>query len=391
MATAAAVSSNNVLKGVPENVLRELQKMKSMFTINRETPRTVTDKFVTELENGLSSHENEIVSSDPMNITWATGRPTGQEQGTFITIDLGGTNLRVCKVELTKELGGYKITQRKFKLPVQHRQRSVDDLWALVADKLEESLESQHITKGKEALPLAITFSYPNLPVEIVALVNHTTGTLVATAYQYAQVKVSSIFITGCNPAYIEDCGLVTKIASYDLPAGKEMAIHKGYGAFNNSHSVLPRNVFDEAIESTSRPGQQTYEKMVAALYFGELVRLIILHLHHTTGLFTGCDLSRLDRIHSMESTFLSAMEGGPLGSLGEMQALFRERFNIEPKTKELKICRLVAEIACTRAARLYACGITVICKKKGIESYHVAVDASTLFGERAAAALREI
>lgn len=53
-----------------------------------------------------------------MNITWATGRPTGQEQGTFSTIDLGGTNLRVCKVELTKELGGYKITQRKFKLPV---------------------------------------------------------------------------------------------------------------------------------------------------------------------------------------------------------------------------------------------------------------------------------
>ncbi|KDE78486.1 hexokinase [Aspergillus oryzae 100-8] len=362
MAIAAAVSSNEVLKGVPENVLREIQKMKSVFTINRETLRTVTDKFVTELENGIQ----------PMNITWATGRPTGQEQGTFITIDLGGTNLRVCKVELTKELGGYKITQRKFKLPVQHRQRSVDDLWALVADKLEESLESQHITKGKEALPLAITFSYPvtqhnirrgacsvgrrapiflalrdmtslpswstslhredNLPVEIVALVNHTTGTLVATAYQYAQVKVSSIFITGCNPAYIEDCGLVTKIASYDLPAGKEMAIHKGYGAFNNSHSVLPRNVFDEAIESTSRPGQQTYEKMVAALYFGELVRLIILHLHHTTGLFTGCDLSRLDRIHSMESTFLSAMEGGPLGSLGEMQALFRERFNIEPK-----------------------------------------------------------
>ncbi|KAJ1708635.1 hexokinase [Aspergillus flavus] len=400
MAIAAAVSSNDVLKGVPENVLRELQKMKSMFTINRETLRTVTDKFVTELENG---------------------RPTGQEQGTFITIDLGGTNLRVCKVELTKELGGYKITQRKFKLPVQHRQRSVDDLWALVADKLEESMESQHTTKGKEALPLGITFSYPvtqhnirrgscsvgrrapiflalrdmtslpswstslhredNLPVEIVALVNHTTGTLVATAYQYAQVKVSSIFITGCNPAYIEDCGLVTKIASYDLPAGKEMAIHTGYGAFNNSHSVLPRNVFDEAIESTSRPGQQTYEKMVAALYFGELVRLIVLHLHHTTGLFTD----------SMESTFLSAMEGGPLGSLGEMQALFRERFNIEPKTKELKICRLVAEIACTRAARLYACGITAICKKKGIESYHVAVDASTLFGERAAAALREI
>ncbi|KAB8271103.1 hexokinase [Aspergillus minisclerotigenes] len=432
MAIAAAVSSNDLLKGVPENVLRELQKIKSMFTINRETLRTVTDKFVTELENGLSSHGNEI----PMNITWATGKPTGQEQGTFITIDLGGTNLRVCKVELTEELGGYEITQRKFKLPVQLRQGTVDDLWALIADKLEEFLESQYIAKGTEALPLAFTFSYPvtqdnirhgvlqrwtkgfnisgveghdvvaqlehviaqrNLPLKIVALVNDTTGTLMATAYNDPQVKIGSIFGTGCNAAYIEDCGSIPKIASYGLPAGKEMAINTEYGAFDNSHSVLPRNMFDETIDSTSpRPGQQTYEKMVAALYLGELVRLIIFHLHHTTGLFAGCDLSRLDCIHSMESSFLSAMEGDPLDSMEETRALFREQFDIEPKLRELKICRLVAEIVCTRAARLYACGIAAICKKKGIESCHVAVDGSAfskypLFKERAAAALPEI
>ncbi|KAB8210354.1 hypothetical protein BDV34DRAFT_237421 [Aspergillus parasiticus] len=417
MAIAAAVSSNDVLKGVPEVVLRELPKIKSMFTINRETLRTVTDKFVTELENGLSSHENEI----PMNITWATGRPTGQEQGTFITIDLGGTNLRVCKVELTEELGGYEITQRKFKLPVQLRQGTVDNLWALIADKLEEFLESQHITEGMEALPLAFTVgrraliflalrdmtSLPswstllhreyNLPVKIVALVNDTTGTLMATAYKDPQVKIGSIFGTGCNAAYMVDCGSIPKIASYGLPAGKEMAINTEYGAFDNSHSVLPRNMFDKAIDSTSpRPGQQTYEKMVAALYLGELVRLIIFHLHHTTGLFAGCDLSRLDCIHSMESSFLSAMEGEPLDSMEETRALFREQFDIEPKIQELKICRLVAEIVSTRAARLYACGIAAICKKKGIESCHVAVDGSAfskypLFGERAAAALREI
>ncbi|KAE8347541.1 hypothetical protein BDV24DRAFT_157831 [Aspergillus arachidicola] len=415
MAIAAAVSSNDLLKGVPDNVLREPKKIKSMFTINRETVRTVTDKFVTELENGLPSHESEI----PMNITWATGRPTG-----------------VCKVELTEELGGYEITQRKFKLPVQLRQGTVDDLWGLIADKLEEFLESQHIAVGTEALPLAFTSSYPvtqdnirhgvlqcwtkgfnisgveghdvisqlehvvaqrNLPVKIVAPVNDTTGTLMATSYKDPQVKIGSIFGTGCNAAYMEDCGSIPKIASYGLPAGKEMAINTEYGAFDNSHSVIPRNMFDEAINSTSpRPGQQTYEKMAAALYLGERVRLIIFHLHHTTGLFAGCDLSRLDCIHSMESLFLSAMEGDPLHSMEETRALFREQFDIEPKIQEVKICRLVAEIVCTCAARLYACGIAAICKKKGIESCHVAVDGSAfskypLFGERAAAALREI
>ncbi|KAB8216977.1 hypothetical protein BDV33DRAFT_193963 [Aspergillus novoparasiticus] len=358
MAIAAAVSSNDLLKGVPENVLRELQKIKSMFTINRETLRTVTDKFVAELENGLSSHESEI----------ATGRPTGQEQGTFITIGLGGTNLRVCRVELTEELGGYEITQRKFKLPVQLRQGTVNDLWALVADKLEEFLESQHITKGMEALPLAFTVGrraliflalrdmtsllswslslhreYSAREDRGVALVNDTTGTLMATAYKDPQVSIGSIFGTGCNAAYIEDCGSIPKIASYGIPAGKEIAINTEYGAFDNSHSVLSRNMFDEAIDSTSpRPGQQTYEKMVAALYLGEPVRL-----------FAGCDLSRLDCIHSMESSFLSAMEGDPLDSMEETRALFREQFDIEPKIQELKISRLVAEIVCTRAARL--------------------------------------
>jgi hexokinase len=186
-------------------------------------------------------------------------------------------------------------------------------------------------------------------------------------------------------------------IASYRLPVGKKVVINTEYGAFDNSHSVLPRNPFDETIDQTSpRPGQQTYEKMVAALYLGELVRLILFRLHESTGLFAGYDLSRLNCVNSMDSSCLSAMEGDRLDSMEETCTLLRERFRIEPALYELKVCRLVAEIVCTRAARLYACGIAAICKKQNIKSCHVAVDGSAfikypLFGERAAAALREI
>jgi hexokinase len=93
-----------------------------------------------------------------MNVTWAMEYPTGQEHGSFITIDLGGTNLRVCRVVLTEELGGYEITQSKFKLPDSVRDGTADQLWSLVADKLENFLEEQHIGKGSEVLPLAFTF-----------------------------------------------------------------------------------------------------------------------------------------------------------------------------------------------------------------------------------------
>ncbi|KAF7595966.1 hexokinase A [Aspergillus hancockii] len=371
-----------------------------------------------------------------MNVTWAVGYPTGREQGSFITIDLGGTNLRVCKVVLTEELGGYEIIQRKYKLPDSLRNGTADQLWSLVVDKLDSFLEEQHIGRDSEVLPLAFTFSYPvtqdnlthgilqrwtkgfnisnveghdvvaqlehviqqrSLPVRIVALVNDTTGTLMATAYKDPEVKIGSIFGTGCNAAYMEEFGSIPKIATYGLPTSKKVAINTEYGAFDNSHSVLPRNPFDETIDQTSpRPGQQTYEKMVAALYLGELVRLIIFRLHESTGLFAGYDLGRLNCVNSMDSSCLSAMEGDRLDSMEETRTLLRERFGIEPALYELKVCRLVAEIVCTRAARLYACGIAAICKKQNFKSCHVAVDGSAfikypLFGERAAAALREL
>ncbi|GKZ56689.1 hexokinase A [Aspergillus niger] len=421
---------------VSENVLKEVQNIADMFRVDADTLRHITDHFVKEMEKGLENTGGDI----PMNVTWVTKSPTGHETGQYLTVDMGGTNLRVCNVILTEEKGGYKITQSKFKLPGGLKTGNAKELWEYIADRVADFLREHELTPNPdEKLPLAFTFSYPvtqdnirhgvlqrwtkgwdvsgvegedvvaqleeafaerNVPVHIVALVNDTTGTLIASAYKDPEIKIGSIFGTGCNSAYMEKIGRVPKISEHHLPADQLVAINTEYGAFDNSHRVLPRCQFDLEIDRTSpRPGQQTYEKMVAGLYVGEIVRLIIVHLHEKVGFLENMDLSRLRHIHAMESSCVSRMEeagSAENSAMAETRNFLKENFGIEPTLEELRVCCRLGEIVCTRAARLYACGIAAICKKEGIRQGRVGVDGSTFeklfrFKERAVAALREI
>jgi hexokinase len=72
------------------------------------------------------------------------------------------------------------------------------------------------------------------------------------------------------------------------------------------------------------------------------------------------------------------------------------KHLDIRTNRSELELIRRLAELVGTRAARLSACGIAAICKKKDIKSCHIGADGSVFnkyphFKERGAAALREI
>jgi hexokinase len=125
-------------------------------------------------------------------------------------------------------------------------------------------------------------------------------------------MKVGCIFGTGCNAAYMENCGSIPKLAHMNLPPDTPMAINCEWGAFDNEHKVLPRTKYDIIIDKDSpRPGQQAFEKMIAGLYLGELFRLILVDLHdnHESCIFAGQDISKLRKAYSLDSSFLSAVE----------------------------------------------------------------------------------
>lgn len=196
----------------------------------------------------------------------------------------------------------------------------------------------------------------------------------------------------------MENCGSIPKLKHLNLPDDMPMAINCEYGAFDNEHKVLPITKYDTIIDETSpRPGQQAFEKMIAGLYLGEIFRLVIVDLHENKNLlFEGQDISRLKKPYTLDASFLSFIEEDPFENLQETHDMFQEKLGLSAKKPELELCRRLAELIGTRAARLSACGVAAICKKKNLQSCHVGADGSVFnkyphFKARGAVALREI
>ncbi|KAL8404973.1 hypothetical protein RB594_009739 [Gaeumannomyces avenae] len=427
--------TSGTMTEIPKDLLKEIKTLEEMFAVDTAKLKEITNHFVGELERGLTGEGGDI----PMNPTWVMSFPDGHETGTFLALDMGGTNLRVCEITLTDQKSEFDIIQSKYRMPEELKTGQSDELWEYIADCLQQFIETHHgDAKKLEKIPLGFTFSYPatqnyvdegilqrwtkgfdisgvegkdvapmlmsalkekGVPVKLVALINDTTGTLIASAYTDTKMRIGCIFGTGCNAAYMENCGSIPKLAHMNLPPDTPMAINCEWGAFDNQHKVLPRTPYDVKIDEDSpRPGQQAFEKMIAGLYLGEIFRLILVDLHdnHETRIFANQDISKLRRAYTLDSSFLSAIEDDPFENLQETSDLFQSKLNIHPNKNELELVRRTAELIGTRAARLSSCGVAAICKKKGYESCHVGADGSVFnkypnFKARGAKALREI
>jgi hexokinase len=96
-----------------------------------------------------------------MNLTWVFGYPSGDEKGTFLALDMGGTNLRVCEIELGEGKGEFDITQSKYRMPEELKTGTAEELWEYVADCMQQFIEYHHDQENLTNLCLGFTFSYP--------------------------------------------------------------------------------------------------------------------------------------------------------------------------------------------------------------------------------------
>jgi hexokinase len=62
--------------------------------------------------------------------------------------------------------------------------------------------------------------------VTLTALINDTTGTLIASHYVNPKTKIACIFGTGCNAAYMEHVKDIPKIKHFGIDEGADMAIN---------------------------------------------------------------------------------------------------------------------------------------------------------------------
>ena len=228
------------------------------------------------------------------------------------------------------------------------------------------------------------------------ALINDTTGAMIASAYNDPSTIVGAIFGTGCNAAYMEDCNSIPKLPS-EVPKDKRMAINCEYGAFDDQHRVLPRTKYDIQIDKESpKPGQQTFEKLSAGYYMGEIFRLAILDLHDQGLVFKDQPSDKLRTPYVLDTGFLSLLEDDSSRNMSTSKKQYKELLDIDATDDEMTASRRLAEAIAVRGARLCTCGIAAICRMKGIQRGHVAADGSVAnkhpkFKKRWADALGEV
>ncbi|KAK6359834.1 hexokinase A, variant 2 [Orbilia brochopaga] len=427
-------SRKGSMHDVPKDLMDQIKILEDLFSVDTQKLKFITDRFRAELAKGLSKEGGSI----PMNPTWVLSNPTGAETGTYLALDMGGTNLRVCEIELPEDHGKFDIMQSKYRMPTAIKTSTAQELFDYVADCVKQFLISNHEDQNIKEMSLGFTFSYPctqeyidhgvlqrwtkgfdvagvegedvvplfeaalarkEIPIKVTALINDTTGTLIASNYTDQSTKIGCIFGTGCNAAYFEHCGDIPKLEHMNLPPEMPMAINCEWGAFDNEHYVLPRTVYDAQIDEQSpRPGQQAFEKMIAGYYLGEILRLVLLDLAQRSDveMFAKQDLSKLKTPYYLDASFLAEIESDPWENLSETEILFEKKLSIITTEQERKLIRRLAELIGTRAARLSACGIAAIVIKKDLAPCSVGADGSVFnkyphFKERNAAALKEI
>ncbi|RKP05132.1 hexokinase, partial [Thamnocephalis sphaerospora] len=66
------------------------------FTLTTDGLKKLHAAAISEMDKGLKAYGATV----PMIPAYVVGRPTGEEKGTYLALDLGGTNLRVCSIQL---------------------------------------------------------------------------------------------------------------------------------------------------------------------------------------------------------------------------------------------------------------------------------------------------
>ncbi|KIJ91228.1 hypothetical protein K443DRAFT_686223 [Laccaria amethystina LaAM-08-1] len=384
-----------------------LRKYETLFTLTPQRMRIIVESFKETLELGLQKPEQIV----PMIPTFVFGWPTGQEKGDYLAVDLGGTNLRVCLVTLQGE-GKFEISQSKYRLTEEQKQEDGQKLFDFCAQCLktfvDTSLADGSLSlKSGETLPLGFTFSYPcyqsridhgilirwtkgfgalnteghdvaemfrtslakyELPVTLTALINDTTGTLIASHYVNPNAKIAVIFGTGCNAAYMEKVSEITKINDLGIPGDEMMGINCEWGAFDSfEHEHLPRTKYDIIVDETSnKPGEQAFEKLISGRYLGEILRLVICELIDEGVLFLGQNTYKLENPYVFDTAFLSLMESDPTDELLMIIGIFSHFFAVETTLAERQFFRALAKLIGRRAARLSSCGIAAIVGRMG-------------------------
>ncbi|KAG9291260.1 hypothetical protein G9A89_021762 [Geosiphon pyriformis] len=382
------------------------------FELTTKKIHDIKQHFINEMHKGLEKHGNSLA----MIPSYVPGTPTGKEIGTFLALDLGGTNLRVCQITF---LGGseIKIKQQKYKVLESLKTGEARALFDFIAESIDRFLTDLGDEHNDGKLDLGFTFSFPveqtainkgtllhwtkgfaatgavgkdvvellqdslnrkNVPVRVAALVNDTVGTLLAYTYIIPNALMGVILGTGTNGAYVEKVKAIKKLGNFHFNS-EDMIVNMEWGGFDNERKVLPITLFDNKLDRESiNPRAQIFEKLISGMYLGEIARNVIIHLIDSDLLFkeihfqfSNITYQRINQQWGFETAYLSRIEADLTPNLDNTNSILKNDLNVyESSLTDRQIIKRICQLIGIRAARLAATGLAaVITHRKAVES----------------------
>jgi len=226
--------------------ISKTQLLTTQLHIMPEQINTIADHFRQAMLDGLAGRPSSLKM-----LPSYLERPSGNERGTFLALDFGGTNVRILLTELLGQ-GNFTVQARaggRLKNDNCHynyisNQSTACELFDFIASQIAT------LVKPGQKYPLGHTFSFPTHQTALntgtlihwtkeietknvegnditqllndglarqqlanvmpQSIINDTVGTLLAAAYTDHHTDIGSICGTGHNTAYLEPCSPLT-------------------------------------------------------------------------------------------------------------------------------------------------------------------------------------
>ena len=273
------------------------------FLISDSQQQQLLKSFIQQINKGLRRSTQEQAETKCF-VTYVQDLPTGEERGQYLALDLGGTNFRVLLVTLQGHHDA-EVIPKTYAVPQEIMLGSGEQLFDLIAECLADFVEIHQL--ADKHLPLGFTFSFPcvqlgltkatlaswtkgfqcsgvlnedivrllkeaiarrgNLAIEIMAVLNDTTGTLMSCAHRNTDCRIGVIIGTGSNACYVEKVEHVELLEDEYKVQKDSVVMNIEWGAFGDKGSLdFVRTAYDRIIDKASiTVGKQLFEKMISS------------------------------------------------------------------------------------------------------------------------------
>lgn len=404
----STLSSNNLIKQEIRDACKDL-------VLSDDQLKTLMRVLLEEINKGLSkaTHNDAVVKCFT---TYVQDLPNGTEKGNFLALDLGGTNFRVLLITLDGM--NFDMKSKIYAIPQSLMLGTGTQLFDHIAQCL--ALFVKDLDLQDEVLPLGFTFSFPltqygltkghlvrwtkgfncsgvigedvvalleqsiakrnDVKIDVCAILNDTTGTLMSCAWKNRNCRIGLIVGTGSNACYVEKTKNVEcAIPGNYTPEKPYMLINTEWGAFGESGTLdFVLTEFDRSIDENSiNPGKQLYEKMISGMYMGELTRLVLEKLVNEGLLFGGKCSPDLKKRGQFFTKYVSEIENDPKGKYTNCRDILSELGQRNVSDQDCENVRYVCSVISRRAAHLASAGIATLLNKMGEDNITVGIDGS--------------